>query len=83
MQILYYYNPNDYNQNHGVNFSPEYYFMVDCVKEQDQTRYILSEEKTTCREDIFTDEKFMSVTAIVGDNGSGKTTLFSVCSVTA
>lgn len=61
MQIIFYYNPKNNNQNKGINLSPEYNFLITCEKEATGNRYILSEINDNCRSDIYTDDKIVSV----------------------
>lgn len=75
MQLIFYYNPNNKEQNQGVNFSPEFDFFVEYTKDElSADSYVLvSNQNWEAKEDIFSDDIITSLSAIVGENGSGKT----------
>lgn len=78
MQLIFYYNPNDKSQNHGINFSPEYDFRVEYCADgsgsADKSTYTFNaNQEWEVRNDVYADDTIVSLSALVGENGSGKT----------
>jgi len=80
MELLYVWinrSKNKFYEQKGINFSPEYNFIVE---HQDETWVLYEDETWEKNISIFKDDIIENVTAVVGRNGSGKTTLLEYLS---
>lgn len=79
MELLFFYinqSSTKFIEKQGFNFSPNYFFSVDCHDE----KYILKQKdsKEKLPQGFFDSSNCISnITAVVGENGSGKTTLLN------
>ena len=75
MELLYVWinkSENGVFEEHGINLSPEYNFLVNRL----DNGVVLSEDASWHKtESIFKSDTIVNVTAVVGKNGAGKTTL--------